>query len=88
MGYCTFPKTFYVALTLQQLNGQSVLFLTIQFNVSFVCIQFECQAVLFDPQIEPDQVLPLQARVDLGAMVMWGTVHSPKLQHYWSLAIR
>ena len=30
-----------------QLNDQTDLFLTIQFNNSFVCIQFECQAILF-----------------------------------------
>ena len=30
------------------------------------------QLVLFDPQIGPYQVLPLWARVDLGAMVMKG----------------
>ena len=33
-----------------QLNDQIVLFLTIQFSIShFVCTQFKCQTVLFDP---------------------------------------
>ena len=33
-------------------------------------------------------MLPLRDRVDLGAMAMKGTLHSPKLQHYWNLTIR
>ena len=33
-------------------------------------------------------MLPLQARVDLEVMAMKGYLHSPKLQHYWNLAIR
>ena len=31
-----------------QLNVQTVLFLTIQFNMSFVCTQFKCQTLLFN----------------------------------------
>ena len=46
--------------------------------MSFVCTQFKCQTVLFDPQIGSYQVLPLQARVDLGAMVMKGYSTFPK----------
>ena len=45
-------------------------------------------SVLFDPLIGPYQVLPLQARVDLGVMAMKDTLHFPKLQHYWSLSNR
>ena len=33
-------------------------------------------------------MLPLRARVDLGAMAMRGTPHAPKLQHCWNLTIR
>ena len=33
-------------------------------------------------------MLPLWARVDLGAMAMKGTPHSPKLQHFKSVAMR
>ena len=39
---------------------------------SFVCTQFKCQAVLFNPLIGPYQVLPLWARMNLGAMAMKG----------------
>ena len=46
------------------------------------------QLVLFNPLIGPYQVLPLWPRVDLGAMVMKGTPHSPNLQHYCNLTIR
>ena len=42
---------------------------------------------LFDPEIEPYQVLPLIVRVGLEAMAMMDTSHSPNLQG-WSLAIR
>ena len=35
----------------------------------------------------PYQMLPLRTRVDLGAMTVMGTPHSPKFQHYWSLTI-
>ena len=37
---------------------------------SFVCTQFKCQTVLFDPKIESYLVLPIQERVDQGAMAM------------------
>ena len=33
-------------------------------------------------------MLPLQAKVGLGAMAIKSTPHSPKLQHYWRLTIR
>ena len=36
------------------------------------------QFVLFTPQIRPYQVLPLRARVDLGAMAMKGYSEFPK----------
>ena len=32
----------------KQLNVKTFLFLTIQFNMTFVCTQFKCQTVLFD----------------------------------------
>ena len=32
-------------------------------------------------------MLPQWTRVDLGAMTMRGTSHSPKFQHFWSLTI-
>ena len=35
-----------------------------------------------------NQVLPLQANVDLGTMAMKGYSHPPKLQHFWNLTIR
>ena len=84
-------KYYDVSLTIQ-LNishlfihsyiDQKVLFLTIQSN-KFICTEFKWS----NNSIWPiDQVLPLQARVDLE----WqrGMLHSPKLQHYWSLTIR
>ena len=42
--------------------------------------------VLFDPYRGPYQLLPLKARVDLGAMAIKGNPHSPK--PYWNLTIR
>ena len=39
---------------------------------SLVCTQFTCQTVLFDPLLGPYQLLPLWARVDLGAMARKG----------------
>ena len=44
----------------------------------FVCTQFKCQTVLFDPSIGPYQVLLLWVRVDLGAMAMKGYSTFPK----------
>ena len=32
-----------------KLNNLTVLFQTIQFGMSFVCTQFKCQTILFDP---------------------------------------
>ena len=47
--------------------------LTIQLNhQSFVYTQLNDQTVLFDPEIGPYQMLPLRARVNLGAMAMKG----------------
>ena len=44
----------------------------------FVCTQFKCQTVLFDPYIGPYQVLPFQAWVDLVAIAMKGYSAFPK----------
>ena len=44
--------------------------------------------VIFNPKIGPYLVLPLLDRVDLGAIAIRGTPHSPKLEHYWSLTSR
>ena len=55
-----------------QLNDQTVLFLTIQFNNSYVFIQFP-----FDPYIGPHQVLILRAVVNRGAMAMKGYLTFP-----------
>ena len=55
-----------------------VLFQTIQFSMSFVCIQFKCQTVLFNTLIGSYQVLPLWARMDLGAMAIKGYSTFPK----------
>ena len=62
-----------------QLKDQTFLFLTVQFSIKpFVCSQFKCQTVLFDSYIGPFQVLPFQARVDLGGMAMKGYSAFPK----------
>ena len=58
-----------------QLNGQTVLFLTIWFNISHLFAHsLNYQTVLFYPIIGFYQVLPQWARVDLGAM----TIHIPQ----------
>ena len=62
-----------------QLNDQTVLFQTIQFSMLFLCTQFKCQTVLFNPLIGPFQVLPLWARVDMGVMAMKGFSAFPKV---------
>ena len=46
------------------------------------------QFVLFNPQIEPCQVQPFWARVDLGVMAMKECSTFPKNLHHWSLTIR
>ena len=61
-----------------QLNDQTVLFLTISYNISHLFALFKCQTVLFDPQIEPYQVQPLRVRVGLGAMQIKRYSASPK----------
>ena len=45
---------------------------------SFVCTHFKCQTVLFNSQIEPNQVLPLRAKVIQGVMAMKGYSAFPK----------
>ena len=42
---------------------------------SFVCIQFSCLTCLLELLIGPYQLLPLQARVDLGVIAMKSTPH-------------
>ena len=54
-----------------------------QFNLALVH-----SLVLFDPYVGPCQVLPLQARVDLDAMVMKRYSIFPKAQGCWNLTIR
>ena len=65
---------------------KTVLFQAIQFSMSFVCTQFKCWIVLFDPLIGPYQVLPLRWTWERWRWRV--TLHSPKLQYYWSLTIR
>ena len=55
---------------------------------SFVYTLLKYQTVLFDREIGPYQMLPVKARVDLGAIARKSTLHSLKHQHYWSLTIR
>ena len=46
--------------------------------MSFVCTQFKCQIVLFDPQMGPYQVLSLQVRMGLGVMSVKEYLALPK----------
>ena len=55
-----------------QLNGQTVVFLSIQFNVSHLFAQFKYRTFLFDPHLGHYLVLPLRVRVDLGVLSMKG----------------
>ena len=50
----------------------------VNFALSFACPQFKCQTVLFDLEIGPFQVLPLQVRVDLGDMALKGVLQIPQ----------
>ena len=61
-----------------QLKDQTVLSQTTQLSMNR---QFKFQTVLFDPYTGPYHVLPLQARVDLGAMAMKGTPCSSNPHH-------
>ena len=61
-----------------QLNDQTVLFLTIQFNISHLFTQsLNVKQFCFTLSGTNTKV-----RVDLGAMAMTGTPCSPKLQYY------
>ena len=46
--------------------------------MSFVCTQFECQPILFDPYIGPNLAPPIKARVDLRVMAMKNYSAFPK----------
>ena len=61
-----------------QLNDQTFLFLTIQFGMSFVCTQFKCQTVQFNPYTGPNQVVLPQVRADQRTMAMKGYSTFPK----------
>ena len=70
-----------------QLNDQTVLFLTIHFCISLL---FALSLNVKEFYLIHTYILlwtRKNARVNLGAMGMKGTPHSPKLQHYWSLNI-
>ena len=74
----------YQSFVYIQLNDQTVLFLTFQV---FRCTHFQCKTFLFDPLIGRYQVLQLPEWT--WKRRQWkGTLHSPTLQHYWSLIIR
>ena len=60
-----------------QLNDQTALFQTIQLSISHLFVLFKSQTVLFDSLIGLFKVLPLQVRMNLGAMAMKGILHSP-----------
>ena len=63
-------KSVKIYKNLEKLYKKSWLFINrymIWRHQSFVCTQFKCQTVLFDPLIGPFQVLPLQVRVHLGS---------------------
>ena len=45
---------------------------------SFVCSLFNCQAILFDPQIGPYQMLQPRDRVDLVVMAIQGYSTFPR----------
>ena len=77
--YITNNSIKHQSFVYTQLNDQTVLFQTIQFSMSFIYTQFKYKTTLFDLQIEPNQVLPLQARVDLGAMAIKGYRQSPSI---------
>ena len=62
----------YQAFVYTQLHVKTVLFETVQSNISHLfahCLNVK-QTVLFNPQIGPYQMLLLLAGVDLGAMAM------------------
>ena len=63
----------YQSFDYTQLNNQTVLFQAIQFSISHL-FTFSLNV----KQIEPFQVLPLQARVDLGATAIKGYTTFPK----------
>ena len=55
------------------MNVQTVLFLTIRFNVSHLFAHsLNGETVLFEARIGLDQVLPLRVIVDVGAIAMKG----------------
>ena len=67
--------------------SRKFLFQAIQFS-QIIQFNLSMPLVLFNPLIEPYQVLPRRIRVDLGAMAMKRSSYSPKPQHYWNLTIR
>ena len=62
--------SFYTSeILVDYFSSTKILFRFLSFQVSVVPL-FKYQTVLFDPEMEPNQVLPLQARMDLWAMAM------------------
>ena len=61
-----------------KLFSQTALIQTIQFSIS----------MQFKPKVGPYQEPLFWAIVDLRAMAMKRSPHSPKLQHHWNLTIR
>ena len=79
LQYISNTSIKYHSCAYTQLNGKTVLFLTIQFNISpFIWSEIKFKTVLFDPKMGPYQILPLQVRVDLVVMVMKGYSTFPK----------
>ena len=81
--YCYVSVTIQLNIGLHTVEWQTVLFQAIQFSISPLwALDFNYQTVLFDPQIETDQVLPILVKVNLGVKTMNGYSAFPKLQYY------
>ena len=78
-GFAMYHEQFNKKSTIfcTQLNGQTFLFLIIQFNISNLFTHsLNTQTVLFDAY----PVLPLRVNLDLESMAMKGYSTSPKTQ--------
>ena len=90
-------KYYYVALNVQsnisfvytQLNGLTVLFLNIQFNISHSLIHsFNVKLFYLIHRKNPIRCYHFRPEWTLEQWQWRVTLHFPKLQHYWSLTIR
>ena len=85
----TYNSIKHQSFVYTQLNDQTVLFLTTQFNISHLfALNLNVKQFYLTHWYNPIRCYHCRSEWIWEQWQWRGTLHSPKLQHYWSLTIR